>query len=159
MQILADVDPIRIDFLEKLLEGGSLLGHSVTAVVDQDIDPRDIARERAKELTVGLIADDDLDPVFFKLLDVRVDVYTPDPCPLTKIMLPHLKRSSLVHTDLDQIDFGIAKSGQVALVDIEVVHPLVDHAAGIVEKISFEIVHFAKGSDDGSETHCLLSYR
>jgi hypothetical protein len=58
-------------------------------------------------------------------------------------VLPHLQGAALVDAELDDVHVCPTVSRQVPLVDVEIVAPLRDQAAFVLDKIPLQIVHCA----------------
>ena len=87
------------------------------AVIQHDVEPRQVAHDRAQERTVLLVADQYIDLRFLERLAVRVDVDAPDPGLGAEIFFPHLQRAALVDADLQHVDGAI--TGEVPVIDLE----------------------------------------
>src|SRR5207342_1946479 len=129
-----------VDAREQFLERRDLLPHRVAAVVDQDVDLRDALRELAQEAAILLVADVDLHAVLFELLAVRIDVDAMDGGAGAEVILPHAHRAALRHAELDDMRGLAAETGEVAVVDFEVVPPLVDQSIGVGFEETLEVV-------------------
>jgi hypothetical protein len=68
----------------------------------------------------------------------RFDIHTNNAAARTEILFPHGKRAAARNANLDH-DWGpAAESLKMTFVNIEIVHPLVQTLAAIVQKISVQ---------------------
>src|SRR6266705_1992650 len=135
VNVFAEVDAVGLDVGVKLLEGGDLLRHLVSAVVDQDVDMRHAAAHLGKEPAVALVADEYGRGFILEAAAARVDVDPHDAGPRTEIVVPHLQRSSVEDADFHDDRRAAPESGEVPVVDVEVVVPLVYQPPRIVEEV------------------------
>ena len=140
MIVFAEVDPARLQVRIELAQRGDLLDHGVAAVVDDDVDVRELLADAGEERGVGLVADQDGGRVVLELLAARVDVDTDDPCPGAEVVVPHLQRAAVEHADLEHHRLPAAEALEVTVVDLEVVMPLVDQPAAVGEEVLGERV-------------------
>ena len=66
----------------------------------------------------------------------------------TEVVAPHLQGAALVDPELQHHDGPTAEPLEVAVVDLEVVHPLVDQARVVVPEVLLERVHPRHGATD-----------
>src|SRR6266702_377515 len=111
VNVFAEVDAVGLDVGVKLLEGGDLLRHLVSAVVDQDVDMRHAPAHLGKEPAVALVADEYRRAFILEAAAARIDV------------------------DFHDDRRAAPESGEVPVVDLEVVVPLVYQAPRIVEEV------------------------
>ena len=140
VQVFAQVHPVRNHQREQCLEGSNLLLHGVPAVVDQDVDGRQRVGQRAQELAIALVANEDLHAGLFEALAVRVDVDAEDLGLGAEVVAPHLHRPALRHPELHDVDRPVAKPREVAVVDLEIVIPLVNQPAGVLVEELLQVV-------------------
>ena len=67
----------------------------MSTIIDQNINMRNTSAKCRKKLSITLIADNDLNLWFCESEAVWIDIDTINQCIWTKVMLPHLKRSTL----------------------------------------------------------------
>jgi hypothetical protein len=135
MQVLAKIDAVRLDVRIQLLEAGDLLRHSVPAVVDHDVDVRKARAHLAQETAVGLVADHHVDRIGLELATARIEVDADDARAAAEVMAPHFELAAVVDADLDHHRRAAAEGGEMAVIDLEVVVPLVDQPPGIVAEV------------------------
>ena len=98
------------------------------------------ASERRK-VAVALIADQDVHALLLETPAFGVDVDTVEAHARAEILLPHLQRAALRDAEFEHHRRAPAERREVAVVDLEVVHPLVQAPAGVATKEGFEVVH------------------
>src|SRR6266581_2048880 len=135
VNVFAEVDAVGLDVGVKLLEGGDLLRHLVSAVVDQDVDMRHAPAHLGEEPAVALVADEYRRGFILEAAAARIDVDAHDAGPRTEIVVPHLQGSSVEDADFHDDRRAAPESGEVPVVDLEVVVPLVYQAPRIVEEV------------------------
>jgi len=156
MQVLDQEDSAVPYRRPHLLEGGDLLGHGVTTVLDQYIDRADLLAQSAKERPILLVTKDDLDAGAGHARAAGIDVDTNDPGVRAEIVPPHLQRAALINTKLDHGHRPIPVRRKVPMVDVEIVDPLVDQRAGIVAEVFLErILGAIHSRDDSGHAHAL----
>ena len=138
VQILDDVAPARGDVRPEELDARDLIGRQVTAVVDHDVEALVHRDEFRQELDVGLAPDVDLDARLGEFGDTGLDVDADDAALRTQVVAPHLQRSAVRHTDLEQRARTAPVRSEELLVDREVVQPLVDHSPVVVIEVPAE---------------------
>jgi hypothetical protein len=112
----------------------------VAAVLDDDVDRAGALAQTAQEVAVLLVADDDIDAVLGERRAARVDVDADDAGLAAEVVLPHLQRAAVVDAELDDGDRLAAVRREVAVVNVEVVQPLVDQAAAVGPEVRLERV-------------------
>src|SRR6266536_878173 len=135
VNVFAEIDAVGLDVGVKLLEGGDLLRHLVSAVVDQDVDMRHASAHLGEEPAVALVADEYRRGFILEAAAARIDVDPHDAGPRTEIVVPHLQGSSVEDADFHDDRRAAPESGEVPVVDVEVVVPLVYQAPRIVEEV------------------------
>src|SRR5712691_3564184 len=135
VNVFTEVDAIGLDVRVELLERGDLLRHRVSAVVDQDVDRRHASAHLCKELPVALVADEYGRGFILELATAWIDVDADDAGPRTEIPVPHLQGSPVEDPDFHDDRRAAPESGEVLVVDVEVVVPLVYQASRIVEEV------------------------
>lgn len=113
------------------------------AIVNEDVYPWNPCRQSLEEPPIFLISDEDLDMLFFELLAMRIDVYAEYPALGSKLLLPHLQRAAVGHTDFNNMNVGFSKARKVSIVNVEIVCPLEDFSPSVLREVLFEIVHDA----------------
>ena len=108
----------------------------VPAIIDDDVEFADFGFYVAKEVPVGLAADENLGGV--SRVDqpgaFRVDVNAIDQCRLAKIFPPHAHRAAPKDADFKNPDWTIPIGRQKLFVDTEIVMPLLDILALVQQK-------------------------
>src|SRR6266704_1066382 len=131
----AAIHAVGLDVRVELLERRDLLRHRVSAVVDQDVDMRHAPAHLGKEPAVALVADEYRRGFILEAAAARIDVDAHDAGPRTEIVVPHLQGSSVEDADFHDDRRAAPESGEVPVVDLEVVVPLVYQAPRIVEEV------------------------
>src|SRR5262249_42526187 len=140
VNVLPQVDALRLNVQVQLLERDDLLRHRVPAVVDENVDPGDGVAHLGKEGAVGLVADENGGRRVLELPAARVDVDTDDARPGSEVVMPHLQRSAVESAHLDHHGRAAPEPFEVAMIDLEIMMPLVDEPARIVEEIILQRV-------------------
>ncbi len=112
----------------------------MAAVVDDDVDARKAPPHLGEKLPVRLVADQDADAILLERPAARVDVEADDLRARAEVLAPHLQRAAVEHADFQHHRRSAAEGGEVTVVDLEVVVPLLDQPAGIAAEIGLERV-------------------
>lgn len=123
VHLLAEINASGGDVWKHGLESGNLLLRLVAAIVDQDINLRDLLPKRPPKQRVRLVADEDSGSVLFVDTASGFDVDTIDVTSVTEVFVPHRQASTTVDSNLHEVDFPADKPPKVALVDVEVMAP------------------------------------
>ena len=126
MHVLAEIDAARLEMVVELAEGDDLLVHGMAAVVDQDVDARHLPAHLGEELRVLLVPDQDGRGRVLELPAARIYVDADDLRAGSEVFVPHLQRAAVGDPDLDDHRAFPAKPLEMAVIDLEVVVPLVD---------------------------------
>src|SRR5258708_7811168 len=119
VNVFAEVDAVGLDVGIKLLEGGDLLRHLVSAVVDQDVDMRHASAHLGEEPAVALVADEYGRGLILVAGAAGGDVDPHHAGPRTQIVGPHLQRSSLEDAHFHHDRRTAPASGGMPVVDGE----------------------------------------
>ncbi len=125
VDVLTHVDAAWRDTREQAFDCYGLLPRQVATVVNDDVDMRAVAHERCPERGIALVADENLNALVGKSRAAGIDINAADLGAGSEVVPPHAKASAPGYSYLDQADILTAKSTQVAVVDVEIVPPLV----------------------------------
>src|SRR5713226_8862938 len=135
VNVFAEVDAFGLDVGVELLEGGDLLRHLVSAVVDQDVDMRHASAHLGEEPAVALVADEYGRGFILELATAWIDINADNAGTRAEIVVPHLQGSPVENPDFQENRRAVPKAGEVPVVDVEVVVPLLYQAPWIVEEV------------------------
>src|SRR5215471_2870529 len=141
--VFAKINTIRRDVGQHFLKRHDLMLRNVAPVVNQYIDKGNFGLQALPEVTISLVADKDFYPIGFKLFAGRVDVNTINIAFLPKIVAPHPQAAAGSNADFDDMDFLANEFPKMALINIEVMAPLLDAAALLIIKELFKATRFS----------------
>src|SRR3954470_480660 len=101
MDVLAEVDAVRLHARIELLERGDLLLHPVPAVVDHDVDMRHPGAQLRQEAAVRLAADENRGGLVLEGTALRKHIDTHHAGSGPEVVVPHLQRAAVEHSDLE----------------------------------------------------------
>src|SRR5215469_16181018 len=101
----------------------------MTAIIDNDIQRRNLLAKVLPEFAVFLITDKDFYAMALVFAAVWLDIHAIDVCFWAEIIPPHLKAAAAINTDLKDMDLLAAEALKVAIIDVEIMQPLPDTVA------------------------------
>ena len=133
MNVLAYVHAIDSEEREERLEGHDLVGPTVAAIINDDVKRSFLGvRNREKYGRIALIADGNSGVESRKIRATGIDVQAMYISLGTEVATPDLERPPVLDPDLEETDRQAAVSRQMAVVDLEVVVPLVRHEIAVL---------------------------
>ncbi len=152
VQVLDDVHGVAGHLRVEAFERGPHVWHLVAPVVEDDVRHAKLLDESAEERGVGLVADTHVDAGRLVPRALGVDIDTDDGGIRPEVALPHLERPALRHPDLEHRDGPVDPRGEVALVDREVMPPLVDDLVVVAHEVLPEGSHCVSIYSGGRST-------
>ena len=140
-QVFADVQPIFGNVRKEELKRSVLLRHSMTAVVNENIDPGQLSDERSEEVRIALIPDENSNALSLQMLTVWIDVETIDLGQRTEVVFPHLKGAAMFDANFQEMNFGPTVGREVSVINGKVVCPLVNEPVLWGIEVAFEVIH------------------
>ena len=123
--VFAEIDPAEAEMGEQLLEGNDLVLGDVAAVIDHDVERRDLVAKRP-ERSIGLIAHENGGALVLVAPAILGNIDAVDPAARPEVLFPHAETSAAVHADFQDVDLTSHELGKVAVVDLEIVPGLPD---------------------------------
>src|ERR1700739_4177523 len=93
------------------------------AIVDDDIQRRDLLLKLIPEISVGLIADKNSYILSLILFAGRFDIYAENLAPLAEIITPHVEAAAAVYSDFENAHFAPPEAAQMVVVDVKIMIP------------------------------------
>src|SRR6267143_1966127 len=98
----------------------------MAAIVDNDVNVRNLMFEPPPEIAVALIAYENLDGAVLVRLTSGLDIDAINLAARSKVILPHFQTTAAVDPDLEDAGCAIPKSIKVSVVNVKVMLPLPD---------------------------------
>jgi hypothetical protein len=92
MDVLNDIQTVRVRAWVEIAKRLNLVGHDVTAVIEHDVWSAEFTHNGSENFLVGLPANTDGYLILLVGLALRVDVNANNPGTWTEILFPKLKR-------------------------------------------------------------------
>jgi hypothetical protein len=95
----------------------------MSAIIDYDVEWRNLFFESRPEIAVGLISNIHFDAIAFIVFARRFDVDAVNSALSPEILSPHIEAPAAVDPDLENPDFTAPESAQMSIVDVKIVLP------------------------------------